>query len=230
MSSQIIPKERLSAYQRWELDAFEEPAAQPSMADDPDENRQGEDKSETKVVLPTVEQVERIYQQAQQDGYAAGYETGLVAGHEAGLRAGKEEAAAEAARLQELLHGFGRELVSANQTVSNDLLTLALCLAKEMVREALKVKPELIFAVVRECLHYDNMFNSPIQLFLHPDDADLVRKHLNHEINDCTVHVDSKLERGGCRIKMGSSQMDATLATRWQRIAQALGQNSRWLD
>ena len=229
MSSQIIPKERLPAYQRWELDAFES-AVQPSMPDGPDENGQDEVGSDAEVVLPTVEQIERIHQQAQQDGYAAGHEAGLAAGHEAGLQAEKEQAAAEAAKLRELLHSFERELAGANQTVSNDLLTLALCLAREMVREALKVKPELLFAIVRECLQYDNAFNSPAQLFLNPDDAALVRKYLDHELNDCVVYVDSKLERGGCRIKMGNSQIDATLATRWQRIAQTLGQNSAWLD
>ena len=229
MPSQVIPKERLSAYQRWEMDAFE-PAFQEATADSRDEKEEGEGESDTRVMLPTVEQIERIHQQAQQEGYAAGYEAGFNSGRQAGLQAGNEQMATEVVKLQELLHGFERELAGANQTVANDLLTLALSLAKQLVREALKVKPELILAMVRECIRYDNMFSQPAQLFLHPDDAALVREHLNRELNDCTVYVDTNLERGSCRIKMGNSQIDATLATRWQRIAQALGQNSSWLE
>ena len=229
MTSQVIPKERLSAYERWEMDAFE-PAFQPSMADSGNEKEEDEGAPDTKVMLPTVEQIERIHQQAQQEGHAAGYEAGFNAGHQAGLQAGSEQVATEVVKLQELLNSFERELAGANQTVANDLLTLALSLARQMVREALKVKPELILAMVGECIRYDNMFSQPAQLFLHPDDAALVREHLNRELNDCTVYVDTNLERGSCRIKMGNSQIDATLATRWQRIAQALGQNSNWLE
>ena len=76
----------------------------------------------------------------------------------------------------------------------------------------------------------DAAFSQPVQLFLHPDDAALVREHLHHELNDCTVCVDSSLDRGSCRIKTVSGQIDATLATRWQRMGQTLGQNSSWLE
>lgn len=229
MTSKVIPKERLAEYQRWEMDAFE-PAFLPPMPDAGNEKEEDEGTVDTKVMLPTVEQIERIHQQAQQEGHAAGYETGFNAGHQAALQAGNEQMATEVVKLQELLTGFERELAGANQTVANDLLTLALSLAKQMVREALKVKPELVLAIVSECIRYDNMFSQPAQLFLHPDDAALVREHLNRELNDCTVYVDTNLERGSCRVKLGNSQIDATLATRWQRIAQALGQNSNWLE
>ena len=228
MTSQIIPKARLSTYQRWEMDAFESPRepVSDSCAGKQDESRE----SGEALILPTVEQIERIHQQAQQEGYAAGNEVGFKAGHELGRQAGHEQATAEAIKLQELLCGFQRELIHADQAVANDLLTLALCLAKQMVREALRVKPELMLAVVRECIQQEAAFNQPVQLFLHPDDAALVRQHLDHELNDCKVSIDTSLERGGCRIKMGNSHTDATLAARWQRIAQALGQNSNWLD
>lgn len=228
MTSQIIPKARLSTYHRWEMDAFE-PAPQP-VSDSSAGKQDDSGESGEVLVLPTVEQIERIHQQAQQEGYAAGNEAGLKAGHELGRRAGDEQAMAEAIKLQELLCGFRRELADADQSVANDLLTLALCLAKQMVREALRVKPELMLAVVRECIQQEAAFSQPAQLFLHPDDAALVRQYLNQELSECKVSIDATLERGGCRIKMGNSDTDATLAARWQRVAQALGQNSNWLD
>lgn len=227
MTSQIIPKAHFSTYQRWEMDAFEPTVRAPeSGCAVGTEDTSGS----AAVILPTVEQIEQIHQQAQQEGYAAGYEAGIKAGHEFGRQAGDEQAMADAMKLRGLLSSFQGELGAANQTIANDLLALAMCLAKQMVRQALKVKPELVFAVVRECIQQDAVFSEPVQLFLHPDDAALVREHLNHELNDCKVTVDPSLERGGCRIRMGNSHTDARLATRWQRIAQALGQNSHWLD
>lgn len=225
MVSQIIPRERLATYKRWEMGAFEKAGAGAGsvMASSfPIE----EPERQTAVILPTVEQIERIHQEAHHEGHAAGYKTG----HEAGYAAGREEAAMEVVRLQNLLNGFRQALAEADQTISNNLLALALDLAKQMTREALKVNPELVLAVVRECIHNESALSQPPRLYLHAEDAALVREHLAHELNGCTICVDTHLERGDCRIKTGSGQVDATLTTRWQRIAQALGQNNSWLE
>lgn len=231
MASQIIPKGRLAAYHRWEMGAFEQTGKAPGGESCVEG---GEEEVAAAVILPTVEQIEQMHQEAHQEGHAAGYEAGYAigyeAGHGAGYSAGQERGAAEAAKLQDLLSSFQQALADADQAIGNDLLALALDLARQMVREALRVKPELVLAVVRESIQCESTFSQPLQLTLHPGDAALVREHLHHELNDCTIHVDPHLERGGCRVKVGSSQIDATLATRWQRIGQALGQNSRWLD
>jgi flagellar assembly protein FliH len=229
MVSQIIPKGRLSTYQRWQMDAFEHPSLTPVPKSDAEEH---EDISatQTAVILPTVEQIERIHREAQQEGYSAGYEAGHDAGHKAGYEAGSEQAALETTNLQVLLSSFRQALADADQTIGNELLALALDLARQMVREALRVKPELMFAVVRESIREESTFGQPPRLYLHPDDAMLVREHLSQELNDCVICIDPQLERGGCRVRTGNSYIDATLATRWQRIAQALGQKSGWLE
>ncbi|WP_025039707.1 flagellar assembly protein FliH [Nitrosospira briensis] len=228
MASRIIHKERLAAYRRWEMDTFE-PVGK-STPEPGEGKHESANNAGTAVILPTVEQIEQIHQQARQEGYAAGYEAGFNTGQEAGYQAASALGAAEVGKLQVLLHDFQRELTNADQAISDNLLTLALCLARQMLREALKVKPELMLGVVRDCLQNDAAFGQPVQLFLHPDDAALVREHLHHELNDCTICVDSGLDRGSCRIKTGSGQIDATLATRWQRMVQTLGQNSNWLE
>jgi flagellar assembly protein FliH len=178
------------------------------------------------VSLPTVDEIERMHQQAQDEGYAAGHE----AGRENGLNAGKEQAASEVARLQALLRSFDQSLAEANQAIGHDLLTLALALAKQMVREALRIKPELVCAIVRECLRHEPAFSQPAQLFLNPEDAMLVRQYMENELNDCGILVDPQMERGGCRLKIGNGHIDATPATRWNLVARALGQHDDWLE
>ncbi|MGH8429807.1 MAG: FliH/SctL family protein, partial [Solimonas sp.] len=44
----------------------------------------------------------------------------------------------------------------------------------------------------------------------------------------CVVE-DAQMERGGCRVETATNQIDASVATRWQRIAAALGKESDWL-
>jgi flagellar assembly protein FliH len=226
-ASRVIPKEQFSTYRHWEMDAFEQPPVAP-MPESPLSEKGGDEPSPVQpaVSLPTVDEIEQIHQQAREEGYAAGYR----AGREDGLKAGTEHAESEVAKLQALLRSFEQGLADADQAISHDLLSLALDLAKQMVREALRIKPELVCTVVRECLRQEPAFSQPAQLLLHPEDAVLVRQYLNHELNECVISIDPQLERGGCRIKIGNGHVDATMTTRWHLIARALGQQDDWLE
>lgn len=227
MVNNIIPRKKLATYQRWQMSALDQPLS--LVPDEPQPATQNAS-PRAAAILPTVEQIEKINREAQQEGYTAGYETGMKAGREAGYEIGRGRAAAEAASLQALVGGFSQALAQADQDISSELLDLALDLSRQMVREALRIKPEIVLAVVREIIREESAFGQSPQVSLHPDDAALVREHLNQEIGDCVICIDPQLERGGCRIRTGNSQVDATLESRWQRIAQALGRNSAWLE
>ena len=41
---------------------------------------------------------------------------------------------------------------------------------------------------------------------------------------------DLQIEQGGCRVEVSGSEVDATLATRWHRVIEAIGTRSDWLD
>jgi flagellar assembly protein FliH len=245
MANRIIPKERLSSYKNWEMDAFEQTGPSVSRFG---ENRQTEntDRKGARGTEHLHEQVERAHQQAKHEGFAVGHEAGYTAGYEsgqeaghnegyqagyhAGYAAGGERTAEEVVSLKSLLHAFERELATADQAIGNDLLLLALGLARQMTREALRIKPELVLAAVRECLQQEPIFTQPAQLFLHPEDAALVRQYLSQELDGWTICTDLQLERGGCRAKLSHTHIDATVGMRWQRIMQALGQNGHWLE
>jgi flagellar assembly protein FliH len=229
-ASQIILKEDLSTYRRWEMDVLEQGAMLEGPVDASADAKDETVPEQIQVALPTVEEIEKIHQEARQEGYDAGYETGMEAGMKAGYDAGRERASFEAGQLTAVFRGLQEALASADQKICNALLSLALDVAKEMVREALRVKPELVFAVVRECIQSEPVLGQRAQLFLHPEDAALVRTHLNQELEHCAISLDPRLERGGCRIRVGPSDIDATVSTRWRRITQALGQHNDWLE
>ena len=147
MVNNIIPRKKLATYQRWQMDTLDQPFTLAAAEPRPDQQSAP---PQAMVVLPTVEQIERINREAQQEGYAAGYETGMKAGREAGCEIGREQTAAEAASLKGLLKGFSKALVQADQNISSELLDLAMELSRQMVREALRIKPEIVLSVVRE--------------------------------------------------------------------------------
>jgi len=201
LPSNIIPKEQLSAYQRWELNSLDESA-------------------KSTVSLPTAEEVENTHQQAYQEGFEAGY------------REGKGKVDAELARLAQLMSALGGALDQFDETLTRNLLSLALDVAKKMLREALRVRPELVLPVIREAVNSLPQTGQHPHLKLHPEDAALVRSLMADELNHFHWKLieDSRVERGGCRVETTNSEIDATMETRWKRILVALGSEGAWLE
>ena len=239
----VISKEQQSAYQRWEMTSFgdERPsavaqrqaeraaaeAARAAMAPPPP--------SMPAIPMPTVEELEAIREAARQEGYAQGHAEGQAAGHEAGyqdgLQMGRAEAAVELTHLQSIATTFGDAVTQADEAISNDVLELALHLARNMVRSAFEVRPELILSVVREAIDYLPTLQQPALLILHPEDALIVKSSIGHDIEKSGWRIveDESIARGGCRVDTASNQIDAQIASRWQRLAHALGKNLDWL-
>jgi len=201
MSEAIIPKEQLPAYQRWEFASFDKRSARGNLD------------------LPTAEELERIQQQSHEEGYAAGY------------REGRAQAAQEAQRLHTLLQGIAAALGKLDQTVADELLALALDIARKVLGEALKLRPELVLPVIRDAVRCLPQFDQTVRVVLHPQDAALVRAYMAEHpaAAGWTLVEDASLARGGCRVQTASSDIDATLQSRWQRVVAALGSAEPWL-
>ncbi|TFW30187.1 flagellar assembly protein FliH [Massilia arenosa] len=209
------PKEQLTAYQRWEMNSFDPPPPPAPVAAEPH------------IKLPTQEEIEAMMESAR----AEGYETGRAQGYQDGLALGRAEAATEQEHLRSIAATFGSAVARADETIANEVLELALQLARAMLRTALEVKPELILHVVREAIGYLPVLQQPASLYLHPADAELVRDAIGHELAETgwTIKDDSALARGGCRIDTASNQIDATVQARWARLTAAVAKNVEWL-
>ena len=80
MPDAAIPKEQLTAYQRWELPAFDVvKAVEPPP-----------------INLPTAAQIEQIHMQAHEEGYQAGYVEGM------------KQAGTEAQRIAKILESLNK--------------------------------------------------------------------------------------------------------------------------
>lgn len=208
MSSTVIPREKLSAYQRWELNSFETSAPQKNGGVDAETARQDP--------------------RSQREGYEAGYQAGVAAAHADVRRA----AAAQSAQIQSLITGLSAEISALDEQIASHVLELALTAAKRIAGEALKVRPELLLAVIRECLQQLGHTHAPTRLVLNPADARFVREHLVELSASGTLAVieDESVARGGCRLESAGGEVDATLDTRWQRLFAAFGRTGDWLE
>jgi flagellar assembly protein FliH len=211
------PKELQSAYQRWEMASFGD--SRPSAANSRE--------AAPVAVLPSEDTLAAIREEARQ----AGFDEGHNAGYADGLAIGRAEAARELEHLQAIAVEFGTAVAHAGETIAADVLDLALHLAKNMLRTALEVKPELLIPVVREAIEYLPVLQQPAVLMLNPADAEIVRGAIGEELDKGGWRVvqDAAIARGGCKVDTATNQIDAQTASRWERLTHSLGSNLEWL-
>lgn len=230
--SKVIPKEQLTAYQRWELAAFEEGEAgkpmSPAQALAAAQAPGPSDEAAIRAALPTAEELERLHQEAWQEGYNLGLEEGRKAGFASGAQAGEHYAR----QLKSLAEALDAGRLRQDERVAQEVLELALAVANQVVRAALRVKPELLLGAIREAMTALPAMDSHHRIIVHPEHAEMVRDWLAREHGHLSWKVveDAQLEPGSFRFESAHSELDGSLRTRWQEIVDCLGADARWLD
>jgi flagellar assembly protein FliH len=101
--------------------------------------------------------------------------------------------------------------------------------AKHLVRRELRTDPGQVVAAVRQAVSILPINTRNIRVYLHPEDAALVKQSLSvteetGEEQRWKIVEDPALTRGGCNVESELSRIDATVETRLAAlIAQALG-------
>jgi flagellar assembly protein FliH len=234
--SRIIPADRASGLSGWALGDFAAPRSGTVRDEPADPAEAPDDAPPAREVEPPPlppeppgPSPEVVLREELEAARAEAREAGFEAGREAGYATGEAEAAA-----LRLLVGHLRELVEdLEQGIASDVLSLSLELAKQIVRTSLRVRPDLVMAVIREVSKgFQGLGESP-KLILHPADATLVRQSVEADPAGewpWIIVEDGAVERGGCKFQTGASEIDATLETRWRRVVASLGRDDAWLD
>ena len=168
--------------------------------------------------LPTADELEKLQQEAHREGYAAGYEEGTA------------RVRMEAMRLHSVIEQLEEALAALDTRVAQDVLQLGVEIARQVVRQTIKVQPEVVISVVREAIN--QLPHQHTAVYLNPEDASLVRSHAGDQLAHAghRIFEDESIARGGCKVEAGGSHIDATLATRWTRIVEALTDDTEWIE
>jgi flagellar assembly protein FliH len=202
-SSEILARENLSAYQRWEL---------ASLAGSTPGN--GHEQAAREAELATVRAA------ALAEGRAAGYAAGLA------------QAGAERGRLASLLATLDTAVGEHEQRLMDEVLDLALVLGRQLVGEALAIRREFVLPIVSAALQQLPQSTQRVQLLVNPGDLDIVGRFLGGDATHarCQLLADPMVAPGGCRIETEQCEIDATLPTRWRRLLAGLGRSDDWLE
>lgn len=180
----------------------------------------------------------------EQEGFEAGYRAGRDAGFAEGMKRGLEAGAAQAARrqreaeeatgitlagrIEQLARALEASFAQVEREAADEVVALALDVARQVVRSSLTQDRGLILSVVQEalaCLIDDRVRT---RLHLHPSDASLVRDELGERLGAqmCEIVPDPAIEPGGCRIETPRALVDATVQARWRRVLAAIGRTA----
>src|SRR6201996_5967731 len=218
-------KGSLSAYQRWEMASFD--PVPPAPPEEP-----ADDSGAFEAELQRLRDAAHAQGLASGHvaGQALGYQAGYDQGHAQGFTQGQTEAREEAARLAALAATFKAALEGAQGAISETLVTLALDIAQQVVRQHVQHDPTALIAAAREVLAAEPTLVGAPALIVSPADLPVVEAYLLEELQTrgWTVRTDAAVERGGCRAQAATGEVDAGIDTRWQRVAAALGKVSTW--
>lgn len=158
------------------------------------------------------------------------------AARQQGLKEGREQARAameqDIKRLRQLTESFDTALDSLDFRIADQVLSLALDVAKQVIAGELAARPEHILDVVNLALRQMAESTREARLLLNPEDAQLVRHILNDLLDRSRLRIveDARIVRGGCLIETLQGDLDVTMQTRWRQVISVLGSNKNWLE
>ena len=156
----------------------------------------------------------------QAEAHKEAFEQGLAEGRQAG----RAEVKAQVDRLAGMFYDLAKPFEALDTEVERELLTLAMALARQIVRRELKADPTQIIGIIREAIAALPVATRDVRVHLHPEDATVVRQHLAPTENEraWTIIEDPVMARGGCQITTNTSRIDARLETRLGSILSEL--------
>jgi flagellar assembly protein FliH len=201
MRSRVIHKDEALTAGRWDF-----PAVDPTAAD----ALRGAAKGGAHML--TAGQFEALERQVKEEARQRGYEEGLATG--------KAEAGTQLVRLTALAAAAAHPFQHLEQAVEDEIVGLAIKLACHLVRREVEHDPAVLHAAVADCLAVLVANVRDVTFYFNPDDAALVRSHLQGE-RRFDIASDPELKRGDLRVASGSSLVDGSLAARCDEIIAA---------
>jgi flagellar assembly protein FliH len=193
---------------------------QPSSEVTPTENSAQEESSSPEI--STAEEEEKLQKLADQ-----AYEEGFAKGEQDGLEDGRHQVAEVLGRINELLGGIENLWPDLVQTYEKQLVDLVFKAAEKVVLGQIAVDSEV---VKRSILQAFDLIPDPVQVTVevHPDDYEFIETvkvdffDRVKSLKQVTVISDASVRQGGCRVHTPKGRVNATLESRLEAVSKSI--------
>jgi len=157
---------------------------------------------------------------ANEEQEALARERGFEAGRQEGLTAGREEAGNIVTAMAAVADQMVRPFQSLDESVSRELVHLAMALARTIVRRELSLDSANVRELVDEALATLYSLEGEVVIFLNPADAGLFAESAPEPLEGRSWKIveDPELSAGGCQIKTPTSFVDASVEKRLDAV------------
>lgn len=240
--SEPIPKEQLTAYERWELPLLdasgneiprvEEREVKPLTAADIDEIRQAA--REDGFQEGRDAGFQQGFTEGHEKGHQEGLETGLAEGREKGEREGldasQKDVTDKLERLEQVMGELLEPISRHQDELESALVNLTTELARAVVCRELAMDSSQIQSVVRRAIEALPSTSENVRIHVHPDDAALVGDVATRLDAPASIVEDTALRPGGCRVETRNSLVDFTVEKRFQKAVRTMFDKQSELD
>jgi flagellar assembly protein FliH len=227
-----IPKENLTAYERWEL---------PLLDARGNEVAREEERDIKPLTAADIDEIRRV---AHDDGLADGRKEGFEAGHKEGLKTGHDEGFAKGekdgraqgeekgleetrkdveAKLERLEDLMGELLLPIQRhedELETALVNLTTVLSRAVLYRELSLDSSQIAGVVKKAMASLPSTSENVRIHIHPDDYQFVGEVADRFEAKTSVVEDAAIMRGGCKLETRHSLVDYTIEKRFQKAVQ----------
>ncbi len=144
-----------------------------------------------------------------------------------GYKNGLQEAKAEIAKLKESMVEFLSTKEEVYEHLSNDILEIALAVARKIIRKEVLLDPEILKNVIGEVLDEVDFEEQKITLNINPEDVEVARSFMPEllKANNLEARVviieDEEIQEGSCKVTTSNGIIDANFSTQLQIIQNA---------
>lgn len=165
------------------------------------------------AAAPTVRDLAALEAQARDEGYAAG--------HAEGVAAGQQQVREHMAQLDAVLESAARPLQDLDAQTGQELVALAMVVARRVIASELQLSPALILRAVQQAAAALPAATRELRVHVHPDDLALLQESPRAD-SHWQYLADPTLTRGDCQLESARSRLDARVETRLAAVIDAV--------
>ena len=164
--------------------------------------------------------------QAYQDGFNDGVEKGAAEGEAAGFERATQKLEPLLESLQQALLQLGNLRQQTYQSIEQEVVELALAIARKVVCREIEVDKEVVVCVAREAL---SRVEDPgnIKIIMNPSDLQFINEtkyqlsDLIGNIDKVTIEPGENIQSGGCVVETNLGEIDARIEKQLQAVEES---------
>jgi len=159
----------------------------------------------------SVEDMEALQKEAYEEGRKQGREAGLL------------EIRQAARKLAGMFNFFHQPLATLDEEVERQLTELALTVARLVLKKECTTNPGTVQAIIHQALDFLPVNARNVRVRLNPKDIALLKQGgLELAAQAWRSVADNSVSQGGCLVESDTANIDASLETRVQQVADQL--------